>query len=217
MTGVHAVAAIASALLYRERTGKGQLVDVSLLDSYFNCHEVTTADLHRRQMEAEAGRRSRHRDRADGDLQGAAALHLRDGAARPSVAQPVRRDRQARTRRGSALRQPRDARARNEKELMALVQSWFDEQDDDGGAGNPRTASCSRRAGVVVDRGHRQSSSARARHRPQCDGSGAGRNKVARTCRCDSRIFPASCRWTRLSWASTTARSSSECLGLSAS
>jgi crotonobetainyl-CoA:carnitine CoA-transferase CaiB-like acyl-CoA transferase len=39
-TGVHAVAAIACALLYRERTGKGQYLDISLLDAYFHCHEM---------------------------------------------------------------------------------------------------------------------------------------------------------------------------------
>lgn len=39
-TGVHAVAAIACALLHRERTGKGQHLDISLLDSYFHCHEI---------------------------------------------------------------------------------------------------------------------------------------------------------------------------------
>ena len=39
-TGVHAMGAIACALLYRERTGKGQHVDISLLDSYFHCHEM---------------------------------------------------------------------------------------------------------------------------------------------------------------------------------
>lgn len=39
-TGVHAYAAIASALLYRERTGKGQFLDIALLDSYFHCHEL---------------------------------------------------------------------------------------------------------------------------------------------------------------------------------
>jgi crotonobetainyl-CoA:carnitine CoA-transferase CaiB-like acyl-CoA transferase len=38
--GVHALAAITSALLYRERTGKGQFVEATLLDSYFHCHEV---------------------------------------------------------------------------------------------------------------------------------------------------------------------------------
>ena len=38
--GVHALLAITSALLYRERTGKGQFVESTLLDSYFHCHEV---------------------------------------------------------------------------------------------------------------------------------------------------------------------------------
>lgn len=40
-TGVHAYAAIASALLYREKTGKGQHLDITLLDSYFHCHELS--------------------------------------------------------------------------------------------------------------------------------------------------------------------------------
>jgi len=39
-TGVHGVAAISAALLYRERTGKGQYLDISLLDAYFHCHEM---------------------------------------------------------------------------------------------------------------------------------------------------------------------------------
>jgi crotonobetainyl-CoA:carnitine CoA-transferase CaiB-like acyl-CoA transferase len=39
-TGVHALAAISSALFYREKTGRGQFIDVSLLDAYFHCHEV---------------------------------------------------------------------------------------------------------------------------------------------------------------------------------
>lgn len=39
-TGVHATAAIACALLYREKTGKGQYLDISLLDAYFHCHEM---------------------------------------------------------------------------------------------------------------------------------------------------------------------------------
>ena len=40
MTGTHLLAAINGALYYRERTGKGQYVEASLLDSYFHCHEV---------------------------------------------------------------------------------------------------------------------------------------------------------------------------------
>ena len=39
-TGVHALASIACALLYRDKTGRGQHLDVSLLDSYFHCHEL---------------------------------------------------------------------------------------------------------------------------------------------------------------------------------
>jgi crotonobetainyl-CoA:carnitine CoA-transferase CaiB-like acyl-CoA transferase len=39
-TGVHAMGAICAALLYRERTGRGQHLDISLLDSYFHYHEA---------------------------------------------------------------------------------------------------------------------------------------------------------------------------------
>lgn len=38
--GVHALAAINAALLYRYKTGKGQYIDISLLDSYFHAHEI---------------------------------------------------------------------------------------------------------------------------------------------------------------------------------
>jgi CoA:oxalate CoA-transferase len=39
-TGVHALAAITSALLGRERSGRGQYVETSLLDCYFGYHEL---------------------------------------------------------------------------------------------------------------------------------------------------------------------------------
>lgn len=39
-TGVHAACAVGYALLYRERTGKGQHLDISLLDTYFHHHET---------------------------------------------------------------------------------------------------------------------------------------------------------------------------------
>jgi len=38
-TGVHALAAVACALFYRDRTGEGQYLDISLLDSYFGYHD----------------------------------------------------------------------------------------------------------------------------------------------------------------------------------
>lgn len=39
-TGVHALAAINAALFHRERGHGGQYLDISLLDSYFHCHEI---------------------------------------------------------------------------------------------------------------------------------------------------------------------------------
>lgn len=40
MTGVHGLGAVACALLYREKTGRGQHLDISLLDSYYHCHDL---------------------------------------------------------------------------------------------------------------------------------------------------------------------------------
>lgn len=40
MTGVHGMAGVCAALYHRERTGKGQRVEVSLVDTYVTCHEI---------------------------------------------------------------------------------------------------------------------------------------------------------------------------------
>ncbi len=40
MTGTNAFAAIGYALLHRSKSGRGQFLDVSLIDSYMHCHEV---------------------------------------------------------------------------------------------------------------------------------------------------------------------------------
>ena len=40
-TGVHAALAILAALRHRDRSGRGQHIDVGLLDVYYHCHEVT--------------------------------------------------------------------------------------------------------------------------------------------------------------------------------
>ena len=39
-TGVHGALAVLAALRYRDRTGKGQHLDVALLDAYYHCHET---------------------------------------------------------------------------------------------------------------------------------------------------------------------------------
>src|SRR5436305_12847510 len=39
-TGVTAAMALGFALLHRERTGEGQYIECSLVDTYFNMHEV---------------------------------------------------------------------------------------------------------------------------------------------------------------------------------
>jgi len=40
-TGAHAALGICAALLYRGRTGRGQYLDVSLLDTYFHYHKIS--------------------------------------------------------------------------------------------------------------------------------------------------------------------------------
>lgn len=40
-TGVHAALAVLAALRHRDRTGRGQHLDVGLLDVYYHCNEVT--------------------------------------------------------------------------------------------------------------------------------------------------------------------------------
>jgi CoA:oxalate CoA-transferase len=44
LTGVHSFAGIAAALYHRERTGRGQEINISLLDAYVTAHEVNWQD-----------------------------------------------------------------------------------------------------------------------------------------------------------------------------
>jgi crotonobetainyl-CoA:carnitine CoA-transferase CaiB-like acyl-CoA transferase len=44
-TGVHGALAVLAALRYRDRTGKGQHLDIGLLDVYYHCHEVSIHQL----------------------------------------------------------------------------------------------------------------------------------------------------------------------------
>jgi crotonobetainyl-CoA:carnitine CoA-transferase CaiB-like acyl-CoA transferase len=46
MSGVHAVAGIGLALFHRERTGRGQHVDIAMVDALFHAHELTVQGAH---------------------------------------------------------------------------------------------------------------------------------------------------------------------------
>jgi crotonobetainyl-CoA:carnitine CoA-transferase CaiB-like acyl-CoA transferase len=59
-TGAHAMGAVACALLYRERTGKGQHLDISLLDTYFHYHEAAVQMASLSAGEIEPTRSGRH-------------------------------------------------------------------------------------------------------------------------------------------------------------
>src|SRR5690606_26605257 len=59
-TGVHAAFGIAAALLYRARTGRGQHLDVGLLDCYYHMHEVNVHRYSGSNGELEPTRTGRH-------------------------------------------------------------------------------------------------------------------------------------------------------------
>jgi crotonobetainyl-CoA:carnitine CoA-transferase CaiB-like acyl-CoA transferase len=59
-TGVHALAAVACALLHRDRTGEGQHLDISLLDSYFHYHDLNVQMLSASNGAAKPVRTGRH-------------------------------------------------------------------------------------------------------------------------------------------------------------
>ena len=59
-TGMHAACAIGFALLHRERSGKGQYLDISLLDSYYHSHELNVQIYSASGGEVEPTRSGRH-------------------------------------------------------------------------------------------------------------------------------------------------------------
>lgn len=59
-TGVHAAFAIAAALLHRARTGRGQQLDVALLDCYYHYHEVNVHQFSASGGEMQPTRNGRH-------------------------------------------------------------------------------------------------------------------------------------------------------------
>lgn len=59
-TGVHGAFAIAAALLHRERTGRGQYLDIALLDCYYHYHEVNISTFSASGGEINPRRTGRH-------------------------------------------------------------------------------------------------------------------------------------------------------------
>ncbi|MBV1878210.1 MAG: CoA transferase [Pseudomonadales bacterium] len=59
-TGVHGAFAIAAALLHKARTGKGQHLDIALLDCYYHCHEVNVHQYSGSHGEINPTRNGRH-------------------------------------------------------------------------------------------------------------------------------------------------------------
>ncbi len=59
-TGVHAALAITAALLYHARTGKGQHLDIALLDVYYHYHELNVHQFSGSHGEVEPTRAGRH-------------------------------------------------------------------------------------------------------------------------------------------------------------
>ena len=60
MTGAHGAFAVAAALLYRQRTGRGKHIDIALLDAYYHCHEVNVHQFSGSRGEIKPTRGGRH-------------------------------------------------------------------------------------------------------------------------------------------------------------
>lgn len=133
-TGVHAACAIGFALLYREKTGKGQYLDISLLDSYFHYHEVNVQAWSCSKGEIQPTRSGSHHyavapagifKSKDAYLFLLPLLHLWPKfcrlIGRPELAEDPRYVDNA-------------SRTRNQKELIAIIEEWLQAQESDEAA-----------------------------------------------------------------------------------
>ena len=88
-TGVTAAMCVGFALLHRERTGEGQYIDCSLIDTYFNMHEVNVpkASLRGKSVQSAAHGVAASGRRSDRRLPlRERGIHLAHGAALPMAA-----------------------------------------------------------------------------------------------------------------------------------
>ncbi len=131
-TGVHALAAITSALLGRERTGRGQYVETSLLDCYFGYHELNVQMLSASRGAMKPRRTGEHHYMVApaGMFKGKHSYILIIGGLDrqwPAMCLAMGRPDLADDPRYNSLA----ARAQNIKEVIRIVQDWVDSTDDD--------------------------------------------------------------------------------------
>jgi crotonobetainyl-CoA:carnitine CoA-transferase CaiB-like acyl-CoA transferase len=131
-TGVHALAAITSALLGRERTGRGQYVETSLLDCYFGYHELNV-----QMLSASGGTMKPYRSGEHHYMVAPAGMFkgkhtyilIIGGLDRqwPAMCQAMDRPDLIDNPRFNSLA----ARAQNLHEVVRIVQDWVDSTHDD--------------------------------------------------------------------------------------
>jgi crotonobetainyl-CoA:carnitine CoA-transferase CaiB-like acyl-CoA transferase len=131
-TGVHALAAITSALLGRERSGQGQYIETSLLDCYFGYHELNV------QMLSASGGTMKPRRSGEHHYMVAPAgmfkgkhtyLLIIGGLDRqwPAMCQAMDRSDLVNDPRFNSIA----SRAQNIAEIIRIVQDWVDAHEDE--------------------------------------------------------------------------------------
>jgi crotonobetainyl-CoA:carnitine CoA-transferase CaiB-like acyl-CoA transferase len=131
-TGVHALAAIVSALLGRERTGRGQYIETSLLDCYFGYHELNVQMLSASRGATKPRRTGEHHYMVApaGMFKGKHCYILIIGGLDrqwPAMCHAMGKPGLAGDPRYNSLA----ARARNIKEVIQMVQDWVDSTRND--------------------------------------------------------------------------------------
>lgn len=131
-TGVHALAAITSALLGRERSGRGQYVETSLLDCYFGYHELNVQMLSASRGAMKPRRTGEHHYMVApaGMFKGKNTYILIIGGLDrqwPAMCQAMDRP--------DLIDDPRfnsiEGRARHIAEVIRIVQDWVDSRSDE--------------------------------------------------------------------------------------
>lgn len=132
-TGVHALAAINAALYRRALGGPGQLLDISLIDSYFHCHELNVGMVSASEGKLKPTRGGSHHPgmaplgcfkgkAPDRYLIIIAVLHqwkeLCEAMGKPELLTDAR------------FKDPR-ARVKNRFELVAIIEDWIQSQASD--------------------------------------------------------------------------------------